>query len=154
MPVDDEKVKALLDDGDRCYHAGNYRFAGVSYHEAKKLAPTNPEVLARNGLAFWRQAPSYFEELMANEGIAPPADGYQSLFSTAEDTAAEARSNALEALANSKEATRYAASSELLTISKYRLALVRAKGQAELAAEDLLGGRSSSLSTDVEQALQ
>jgi hypothetical protein len=96
MTTDAEKVQALIEEGDRDYRAGKYGYAGVSYNDPKKLAPTDPEVLARCGLAVWKQVPGYFAELMAAEGIREPADGCMSMLSDAASEAAQARSDELE----------------------------------------------------------
>lgn len=151
MSEQDDKLRALIEDGDKYYRAGNYGYAGVSYHEAKGISPEDPEVLARSGLALWKQSFERFVELMQSEGMREPEAGYYSLFSDAASEAAKVRSDALEKVTGN---ARFAASDEMLAISTYRLALVRARGFASLAAVDLLAGRSSSLSQSVEDALR
>ena len=151
MGTDNQRVQALLQEGDRYYQAGNYKYASVSYDEAKKLVPSDPEVLARWGLALWRKVPGYFAELMAETGVSEPGDGYVSLLSDAASEAAGARCEELEKVTGTP--AKYAATSERLALLKYRNAVADAKGQATLAAKDLLVGRSSSLSAEVEQAL-
>ena len=148
MTVESGNVAQLLSEGDKYYEGGNYRYAMSSYSKAKAVAPGDAEVLARHGLAVWNWSHEEFARLMAKEGISEPDAGYMSLFTYTAWAAAGARFDELE------NVTQYAAENERSRIAAYRLAWAEASSVVRIAAVDLLAGSSSTLATQVGDALR